>query len=175
MQFYTVHEPPDPPADRIDRAGSLMFISDRFTPTAAALGPVWLLANRLWHAFAGYVAVLALVAAIVLLSGLSLRWLSVLLGAMNLIVGFEAASLKRWALERRGWQTLGTVSGRTLDECERRFLESWLVEHPSPASHMNVMPVMAPIGARLAGIANGDSGGRLGGTARRWTPWRTAR
>ena len=126
MQFYTVHEPPEPPIDRIDRAGSLTFIGDRYSPQATALGPLWLLANRLWHAFALYLAAVAVIAGVIFLAGLNPRWLLLIVGALNLIIGFEAASLKRWALERRGWRTLGAVSGRSIDECERRFLESWL-------------------------------------------------
>ena len=36
----------------------------------------------------------------------------------------------RWALERRGWRTLGSVSGKTAAECERRFFEAWLPGQP---------------------------------------------
>jgi hypothetical protein len=172
MQFYTVHEPPDPPADRIDRAGSLVFVSDRFTPQAVALGPLWLVGNRLWHAFGIYLLALAAVAVVVLAAGLSWRWISLFLGAFNLIIGFEAPSLKRWAMERRGWRTLGTVSGRTLDECERRFLETYL-QDSRVASGNPAMPSPAGAGARLADTATGQSmGGRLDGGRRGWLPWR---
>ena len=55
MPTFTVHEPPNPPADRIDRAERLVFVKDGFSWLAAVFGPVWLLAHRLWWPFLGYV------------------------------------------------------------------------------------------------------------------------
>lgn len=179
MIFYTVHEPPDAPVDRVDRAESLTFIGDRFAPAAVAFGPLWLLANRLWHAFGLYVAAFALAALVIFAAGLSPRWLSLVVSALNLFVAFEAASLKRWALEQRGWRTLGTVSGRSMDECERRFLEAWLPEQRS-SSAPGMSSSVPGMGVRMAAAASGEaSGGRLdtgrGGSPRSWLPWRTAR
>jgi hypothetical protein len=189
MQFYTVHEPPDPPVDRIERAAELEFIGDRFVPAAVILGPVWLLANRLWHAFAVYLAVMLMAAAVIHVSGLSWRWLSLMFSALNLIVAFEGASLRRWALERRGWRTLGVVSGRDVDECERRFLETWLPDQRMSREQEFISTVATLRGAggdlaglsaaRAGGIAAGgiDAGGGLltpGGKRRGWLPWRTA-
>lgn len=174
MQVYTIHEPPEPPADRIDRAGSLRFIGDRFVPQAVAFGPFWLLGHRLWLAFAGYVTAALLVATVVLLAGLSWRWLSLMVGAFNLFLAFEGPSLQRWALERQGWRTLGTVSGRTLDECERRFLESYLADQRLGATGSVSMASPSGAGARLSGAASGDNlNGRLAGARRGWLPWRT--
>ena len=45
MLTFTVHEPPNPPADRIDRAESLVFIKDGFSWIAALFAPLWLLAT----------------------------------------------------------------------------------------------------------------------------------
>jgi hypothetical protein len=144
MQFYTVHEPPEPPVDRIDRAGSLVFVADRFTPLAVVLGPFWLLANRLWHAFGVYLLALAAVVLVVVATGLSWRWISLMISAFNLFVAFEAASLRRWAMENRGWRTLGTVSGRTLDECERRDAVFILGRHDEAVVPVLVDPAEEP-------------------------------
>ncbi len=177
MQFYTVHEPPEPPLDRIDRAGSLVFVADRFTPLAVVFGPLWLLGNRLWHAFGVYLLALAAVALVVATAGLSWRWISLMISAFNLFLGFEAASLLRWGMESRGWRTLGTVSGRTLDECERRFLETYLNDQRLAAGSSSMSPPSnAPSGAglRLTEAAGGNArGGRLEPSGRRWLPWRT--
>lgn len=176
MQFYTVHEPPEPPVDRIDRAGSLVFVADRFTPLAVVLGPLWLLGNRLWHAFGVYLLALATVVLVVFATGLSWRWISLMISAFNLLLGFEAANLRRWAMENRGWRTLGTVSGRTLDECERRFLETYLDDQRLAAQNPSMgSSASAPAGGglRLTGAATGDAmGGRLGSGRRSWLPWR---
>ena len=49
---------------------------------------------------------------------------------MQIVIGFEASSIHGAALERRGWRLAGTVTGRDLADCERRFLESWLASQP---------------------------------------------
>ena len=168
MIVYTVHEPPDAPIDRVDRADALTFISDRFSPLAAAFGAFWLLAHRIWLGLAIYACAFAAILLVIFVVGLGPGWLSVLVGALNLILGFEAASLQRLALERRGWRTLGTVSGRNIAECERRFLATWLPDQRfnsnAPASPSTAPP--------LSAMADGNSSGRLGRSSLRdWLPW----
>lgn len=165
MKFFTVHEPPDAPVDRIDRAETLTFIGDGFCKPALVFGPLWLLANQLWVALAGYVAIAALVAGLVWVFALPGQWIVLLIGALHVLLGFEAASLQRWALDRGGWQTLGTVSGRSIEECERRFLEGWLADQRARAGGMMTAApggAASGIGSQLAAMADGASGGRLG-------------
>ena len=52
--------------------------------------------------------------------------------ALSLLIGFEAGTLRRWSLDRRGWSTLGAVSGRNAEDCERRFFDMWLPTQPDP-------------------------------------------
>ncbi len=168
MIVFTVHEPPDAPVDRVDRADVLKFIGDRFSPTAAGFAPFWLLANRIWLGFAMYLAACAVIALAVLAFGLGPRWVPLLLGALNLIVGFEAASLQRMTLERRGWRTLGTVSGRNVEECERRFLEGWINEQRMTTGSSSAPSPASPFSA----MADGNASGRLGkAPGRGWMPW----
>lgn len=130
MLTYTVHEPSDPPADRIDRAERLVFIKEGFTWSAAFFGPLWLLAHRLWWALLGWgVLALGLQAAqkAAFVSETTAGFVAL---GINLLLGFEADSLRRWTLQRRGWRMLGTVSGRNAEECERRFFENWLPSQP---------------------------------------------
>lgn len=131
MTVFTVHEPPHPPADRIDRAEALVFLKDGFNLGAFLLGPVWLLANRLWLALAGYVV-------IVTLAGLALEgldaspgWHGLLVLGLNAIIAFEAHALKAAKLDAEGWTLLGSVSGPSVRECERRFFENWLPSQPA--------------------------------------------
>ena len=46
--------------------------------------------------------------------------------AVALLVGFEAATLRRWTLARRRWQTLGFVVGEDKEMAERRFYGEWV-------------------------------------------------
>jgi hypothetical protein len=160
MLTFTVHEPPNPPADRIDRAERLVFIKDGFSWAAAVFGPLWMIAHRLWWGFLGLVLITGGLQLAGRLSAVDQRWLALAMFAVNVLVGLEADTLRRWALERRGWRMVGTVSGRNLEECERRFFDAWL-----PAQ-----PILTPlVPARPAG------GGLLGGWRRGFGALRGAR
>ena len=128
MPTCTIHEPPAPPADRIDRAEQLVFVRDGFSWLAFLFAPIWLLAHRLWWAFLAYVVAALILDQILAFAGMPGSPLGVL--ALNLIVGFEADSLRRWGLARRGWRLLGSITGRNLDDCERHFFERWVREQP---------------------------------------------
>jgi hypothetical protein len=130
MLAYTVHEPPNPPADRVDRAESLVFVKDGFTWSAALLAPVWLLAHRLWWPLIAYLIASGGFELIKRATAIDQNWLGLAVLALNLLVGYEADTLRRWGLQRRGWRMLGAVTGKTAAECERRFYEAWLPSQP---------------------------------------------
>jgi len=123
---YTIHEQPDPPADRDERAERLKFVRDGFSVFAFVLAPIWMLANRLWLVLVLYLVVLGIIHGGITLFEIPEHWRYYASLALNLLVGFEADSLQRWTLNRRSWSTIGAVSGTTFDECERRFFESWV-------------------------------------------------
>ena len=130
MIVYTVHEPSAPVADRVDRAEALLFIRDGFSWMAAIFGPFWMLANGLWLVSFLYIAGVAVLELVLNASGLDAGWGALSSIAINIALGFEAASLRRWTYERRGWRLVGTVAGRTRAEAERRFFEAWLPGEP---------------------------------------------
>ncbi|MBX9926436.1 MAG: DUF2628 domain-containing protein [Hyphomicrobiaceae bacterium] len=126
MKTYTVHEPPGPPADRADRAELLTFVKDGFDWSVFIFGPIALLAKQLYFATAAYVG--ALVGLVLLLAAIDAddAWISLALIALNTVFAFDANEFERRKLDRRGWTGHGSVTGHSRDECERRFLESWL-------------------------------------------------
>jgi len=132
MLSYTVHEPPHAPSDRIDRAEGLVFVKDGFSWTAALFAPVWMIVHRLWLPLLGYLLIDALMIGLGSLFESSMTTLATL--ALHLLIGLEADTLRRWGLERRGWSTIGSVTGRTADECERRFFDMWLPAQPIVAT-----------------------------------------
>jgi hypothetical protein len=127
---FTVHEPPNPPADRIERADKLVFVKDGFSWMAALFGPLWMLVNRLWWALLGYIVAVVALRLTQKYGGLTESTVGLMTFGMNLLIGFEADTLRRWALDRKGWNMLGAVSGRNRDECERRFFDGWLPSQP---------------------------------------------
>jgi hypothetical protein len=152
---YTVHEPPDAGSDRVDRGVELEFVKDGFSWLTAICPPLGFLANGLWlFAIAYLVGATALGWA---LSSLKLgpQMTGFVFLLINIFLGFEVSTLKRWMLEQTGWQALGVVTGKSIAECERRFFESWLPAQPiisaetAGPSGTSVPQVAAARGSRL--------------------------
>lgn len=134
VQAYTVHEAADSPADRDDRAEALVFVRDGFQIAAFILPPVWMLSKRIWWPAVAYVLAIAALTVFVHLIAVDERWISFGFLAIHLLVGFEADSIERWSLERRGYRLIASVTGTSYEECERRFFENWLERIPAVAA-----------------------------------------
>ena len=130
MVTYTVHEPPMPSADRVDRAGELRFVKDGFSWTTAFLPPLGLAMKKLWLPLIVYLAFVCTITAALSWMGANPGWYSLLFSALSLYLGYEVSSIESYMLDRAGWNTLGTVTGRNIGDCERRFFESWLPSQP---------------------------------------------
>lgn len=153
MIVFTVHEPPHASADKLDRAEAIVFVRDGFSALAALLGPLWLLLNGLWLAWLIAIAVAGLGVGL-FFAGAPLPWVAALWLAVHLVIGFEGRNIERWTLERRGWTMVGSVTGQTIDECERRFFEAWLprqpfIEQGRMATPGGSMGVSAPESSRV--------------------------
>ena len=130
MITFTVHEPPNAPSDRLDRAESLVFVKDGFSWVAAVFGPLWMLANRLWLVLVGYLVICGAIQIIAWTLNLGPRPLSYAMMALSMIIGFEADTLRRWTMDLKGWSMVGSVNGRNSEDCERRFFDNWLPSQP---------------------------------------------
>jgi hypothetical protein len=101
------------------------FVRDGFHVWAFLLGPLWILWHRLWLVLLGYVIVIAALQAGLWLLGAG-SGMTFLAGALiELLVGFEAPTLRRWTLARRGWATIGVVAADDREGAERRFFDAW--------------------------------------------------
>lgn len=130
MVTYTIHEPPNAGSDRVDRGVELEFVKDGFSWLTAICPPLGMLANRLWLFALAYVVGAAVLASVLSALKLGPQMTGFIFLLINLYLGFEISTLKRWNLERTGWQALGVVTGASIAECERRFFESWLPAQP---------------------------------------------
>jgi hypothetical protein len=133
MPTYTVHAPPLREGNKTDPE-LFVFVRDGFYFWAFLLAPFWLLVHRLWLALFGYIVITSLI-------GFVFYWVRVpftleFFGslAVALLVGFEAATLWRWTLARRGWTTLGFVVGDDVETAERRFYAEWTRAAPAQSS-----------------------------------------
>ena len=125
MPTYTVHAPPRREGETANAPERFLFVRDGFYVWAFLLAPLWLLLHRLWLAFIIYVFGFGLVGfgVAVLRAPSSANFMMAFLIA--LLVGFEASTIWRWTLGRRGWTTLGFVIGEDAEMAERRFFGEW--------------------------------------------------
>jgi Protein of unknown function (DUF2628) len=131
MAVYTVHEPPQRDADLLAHTGRFVFIRDGFSWGAFLLAPLWMLRHKLWLALVGYLALAGAVGAILWLVGASANTAITVAILLSALIGFEASSLRRWALERRGWADRGVVVAEDEESAERRFFAEWVIDAPS--------------------------------------------
>jgi hypothetical protein len=136
MPTYTVHAPP-PQLGTGDPEG-FVFVRDGFYGWAFLAAALWFLFHRLWLVLVLYLifGVVLGVVFTVLHVPTALQVVSGLLIA--LLVGFEAASLWRWTLTRRGWKTLGFVVADDMEAAEHRFFAEW-------AKWISAVPAAEPV------------------------------
>ena len=82
-------------------------VAERFSWFAALLPPIWAAVHGLWLELVVYVALLCVLGfAGIFVGGSAVFWIYV---ACAIWIGFEAASLRRAALRRRGWRDRGEI------------------------------------------------------------------
>jgi hypothetical protein len=144
MPTYTVHEPPPRQGEAVSAPERFVFVRDGFYFWAFALAPLWLLAHRLWLAFAIYLVVNGLLGAGFILIGAP-PTLQVLVSLpIALLIGFEASAIWRWTLARRRWKTLGFVVGEDTEMAEQRFYAEWAKERTKRAGEVPAAPPAVP-------------------------------
>ena len=146
MPTFTVHAPPQgkgAPAS-LER---FLFVRDGFHGWAFLLGPFWLIAYRLWLALVLYVIVMAALIVGLAVLGASVGTQTFAIFVVALLIGFEAASIRRWTLGRRGWTPLGFVVGDDRDIAEHRFFIQWADrgEAAAPPAAKEPPPMTAPV------------------------------
>jgi hypothetical protein len=128
MAIYTVFEPAArDPDDSVDHARRFTFVRDGFSWPAFLFGPLWMLRYGL---ILELIVWLLLIASVVVLGRqlpMSSTTTWTLFVLIALLVGFEASTLRHWALRRRRWRELGIVAADDLEGAERRFFDRWTV------------------------------------------------
>ena len=125
---------------------------DGFSFAAFLFGPIWLLWHRLWLALIGYIGVAAVVVAGMKLIGASYGIRSLVGLLFALLLGFEASSLQRWTLTRRGWRDRGIVVGEDMETAERRFFAAWVATIGSQVRQPHAPKLRMPSGNDVVGL-----------------------
>src|SRR3954468_6160662 len=122
MPVYTVHAPVANGAD-LTATDKFVFVRDGFHFWAAVAGVVWLAWHRLWLALIGWVVLLGGIGGGFAARGVGRGTIFAVDLLLALLLGFEAASLRRWTLSRRKWRQLDIVVADDEETAERRFFD----------------------------------------------------
>ena len=131
MAIYTVHEPPLKADEVVPDPERFVFVRDGFSFWAFLLAPLWMLRHRLWLVLAGYVLVTIALQVALRLIGASATVTLAISVLLALLVGFEAATLRRFTLSRRRWKNVGIVVGDAPEAAEQRFFDAWFEDASS--------------------------------------------
>jgi hypothetical protein len=127
MSVFTVHEPPPLRSEQaVSDPARFIFVRDGFYFWAFLLAPLWMLRHRLWLGLLFYVLAFAALQVALWAVGATGAVRTIVAFLLALLVGLEAASLRRWTLARRGWRNVGIVVGDDLEAAERRFFDAWV-------------------------------------------------
>lgn len=126
MAVYTVHQPPLRKGETTPDPDRFALVRDGFYFWAFLFGPLWMAWRRLWLVLVLYVVLLIGIDVGLRLVGGTALMRFVVMFAIALLVGLEAATLRRWTLNRRGWKNVGVVVGDDPEAAERRFFANWV-------------------------------------------------
>jgi len=146
MAIYTVHLPPDAATPEAV-AEKAVFVKEGFSFFGFAFTGLWLLSKRLWLMTAIYIAVLGLVIAAFTLLGLPRPAFGFITLLIGILVGLEGHEWQRRKYANMGWVHAGTVSGPSLEECERRFFKDWMASQGAPRTALPPSPSTPAPGA----------------------------
>jgi Protein of unknown function (DUF2628) len=125
MPVYTVHEPRLRGDESEADPARFAFVRDGFHFWAFLLTPLWMARYRLWLVLIVYSLIVAALSIGLHLTGVSLGTRLLVSFLIALLVGFEAPTLRRWTLARRGWNNVGLVVADDVESAERRFFDRW--------------------------------------------------
>lgn len=146
MQSYTVHLGDQ---DRIEDA---QFVPDRWAWLGLAFGPLWLAYHRLWISAALCVILFVAISAFGISQGMNPGAASMLSTLLNVAIGFEGNSLRRWRLERKGERVVAVIAARSVEEAETRFFSLYGGHKPAAPLPLATASAPAPAPATGAGV-----------------------
>jgi Protein of unknown function (DUF2628) len=148
MSIYTVYQPPLRAADAFPDPERFVFVRDGFSFSAFLLAALWMLWHQMWLVLPLYIAVALGAEAVLYYAGVPVAVIAIIGLLASLLLGIEAATLRRFTLARQGWKDVGIVSGADQQDAEQRFFEAWVhataSEPGQPAVHAP-HPVSSPV------------------------------
>ena len=146
MAVYTVHQPPLRNDEASPNPDRFMFVRDGFHLWGFLLAPLWMAWHRLWLVLVLYLSFGTLLEVGLRLIGTPIPARAFIAVLIALLVGMEAASLRRWTLARRGYRNVGVVVADDPEAGERQFFARWVAgaQGRAQAATPSATPSYAP-------------------------------
>ena len=122
---YTIYEPRRTDKNPLNRADQLVFVREGFSFWAMIAPPLWMIYHGLWRALLGFFILIFAIKLITWLFALESLTPGLLIISLFVGFGFLANDLRRFFLEKDGFQMIGAITGPSQLECERRFFHTW--------------------------------------------------
>jgi Protein of unknown function (DUF2628) len=156
MPTFEVFEPAMRNRGAADHADRFVFVRDGFSLGAFLFGVLWMIYRRLWLVLIIYLGVMAALEVGLARLGIGV-WPQVAVAFLvAVLIGMEAASLRRWTLLRRGWHGRGVVVASDLEMAERRFFDARRTDaartHPAPTVGTPVTVPASPASPGVIGL-----------------------
>jgi hypothetical protein len=130
MTTFTLHLPRDARPGDATALDEAELVKDAFSWGAYFFTFLWFFFHRLWLAGLGIlVLVFAFGTALELLDVPPIA-ATVAMLLLQMLIGLEANSLRRWTLARRGFPIADVVTAGDRDEAEAKSFARWLEQHP---------------------------------------------
>jgi hypothetical protein len=120
MATFTVHVSQQA-AGPLQSAEKARFVSDRFSWGAFLFAPFWLLAHRLWLAFAVWLLLALGVNVGLPFLGFSSGVPAAITFLLSVLLGLEGQELRRLKLQRTRWTSVDLVTAASREDAEMRF------------------------------------------------------
>ncbi|MGL4637578.1 MAG: DUF2628 domain-containing protein [Beijerinckiaceae bacterium] len=154
MAIYTVHIPSDATtAEGV--AEKAVFVKEGFSFPGFIFTALWLLTKQLWLYALGYVLIIGLLIGAFMFFGWPMGVFGFVQALLAFLIGIEGHEWLRRKLTRRGFTHAGTVSGPSLEECERRFFKDWIAGQevvPVAASRPATVSAAVPAAPSVLGV-----------------------
>jgi len=166
MPAFSVLEPPRRNRSASKHADQYVFLREKFSLGAFLFGPLWMIWRRLWTVLIIYLVLVGSAAYGLQLFGIGWLALAAVYTFIQLLIGLEATSLRRWTRVTHGWRDCGVVIADDIEMAERRFFDALATLRPSAnLVAMSALPPQAtfPQGASrpdIVGLFPEPGGGR---------------
>jgi hypothetical protein len=126
MKVYAVFEPRMRGDDLMRHAERFTFVRDGFSFPAFIFGPLWMLRHRLWLALVAYIVLIVLLGVAVYYRALPVGAEAAVAFILAVLIGLEAATLRRRKLLWWRWRDAGIVVADDVVAAEQRFFDRWV-------------------------------------------------